>query len=409
MVRDGGELAIGTAIGQLFPALAAPWISRLYTPTQFGLFAVFVGFVSVLSVIAGGRYEVAILIPAADEEAANVAVVSTLLITLTSVVVAVGGTVLMFLAPRAPDFLTVCAAAIAIAGAALHQTGGYWLIRRRRFRELAIQRGGRGILLALGSVVFGVLGFRENGLMLSLAVAYAGSALVMVVRALWFDRQLLAGAFEGTALRETARKYVDFFRYSVVADMLNALSQQLPAFLLTSGLGAAAAGQFAMAQRTLGAPLGVVNTAMGDVFKEHVARELRETGSTVQSWRTATAVLGAGALLMFAFAWTSGPTLFRWLLGAEWTTAGHLVRLLAPFYALAMFVSPLSRILYVVQWQRIDLAWQIALFVSLGAGLMYTTRFGTLDLAVLVYSLTYSALYCVYFMIIRRAAQRGGP
>ena len=400
MVREGGELAIGTAIGQLLPAVAAPALARLYTPAQFGVFALFAGVVSIVSVVAGGRYELGILIPKTDVEGLRVATVSGLLVAATSVVVLLVGIGIHVAVPSGPSLFFVSAAVLAVGGAGLYQSLGYWMIRKRRFRELSIHRAGRGAMVAVTSIAFALFGDPATGLILSLAVTYIGTSLVMGLRICWVDWPQIRDLGGRDALRDSARTYVDFARFSVLADMMNAISQQLPTIILTRGFGAAAAGQLALAQRALGAPLGIVSVAIGDVFKEHAAREYRETGASLQSWKSASTLLGAAAVLLFLLVWIAGPRGFLLLMGPEWATAGDLVRLLAPYYAL-----PLSRILYVVQWQRKDLAWQAALLLVLSIGLTLNARVGTLQSAVGTFSLSYSLLYLVYFAMARRAAR----
>lgn len=68
MVREGGELALGTAVGQLLPAAVGPALARYYTPSQFGVFALFAGVVSIVAVMLGGRFELGILIPVERRE-----------------------------------------------------------------------------------------------------------------------------------------------------------------------------------------------------------------------------------------------------------------------------------------------------------------------------------------------------
>src|SRR5690606_17674747 len=70
--RNVGVLAGGAALGQGITLLAAPLLSRLYSPDDFGLLAVYASLLGILSVAANLRYELAIPLPEGDEEAAQV-------------------------------------------------------------------------------------------------------------------------------------------------------------------------------------------------------------------------------------------------------------------------------------------------------------------------------------------------
>jgi O-antigen/teichoic acid export membrane protein len=63
-------LFAGTAIAQAIPVAISPILTRLYSPEEFGLFALFFSISNLLGVIATARYELAIVLPK-DEEDAN--------------------------------------------------------------------------------------------------------------------------------------------------------------------------------------------------------------------------------------------------------------------------------------------------------------------------------------------------
>ncbi len=68
-------LSGGTVISQILPIAVSPILSRIYTPYDFGVLALFVSITSIVSVIANGRYELAIMLPEKDEDAINVAAI----------------------------------------------------------------------------------------------------------------------------------------------------------------------------------------------------------------------------------------------------------------------------------------------------------------------------------------------
>ena len=62
-------LATGTAVAQVLTFVFSPIVSRLYSPSDFGFFALFMSVVSAISVIVCGRLELAIMLPKSDDEA----------------------------------------------------------------------------------------------------------------------------------------------------------------------------------------------------------------------------------------------------------------------------------------------------------------------------------------------------
>jgi O-antigen/teichoic acid export membrane protein len=83
--RGVSVLVGGTAGAQLITVLAAPLLTRLYSPEDFGLVAVCASLLALIGVISSRRYELAIPLPDDDVEEANVAMLSLLLVAMTTV------------------------------------------------------------------------------------------------------------------------------------------------------------------------------------------------------------------------------------------------------------------------------------------------------------------------------------
>ena len=92
--RDVATLTVGTAIAQVITIAATPLLTRLYTPSDFGLLAVFLAVASVGATLVTLRYETSILVPKENTESANLVLLSLILGGGLSVVLAVLGTLL---------------------------------------------------------------------------------------------------------------------------------------------------------------------------------------------------------------------------------------------------------------------------------------------------------------------------
>ena len=65
------KLVTGTTLAQVVIILASPVITHLYSPEAFEILAIFTSITGILGVIACLRYEMAIMLPKTNEEAAN--------------------------------------------------------------------------------------------------------------------------------------------------------------------------------------------------------------------------------------------------------------------------------------------------------------------------------------------------
>ena len=71
-------LAGGTAIGQAIYVFVTPILSRLYSPSDFGVLAIYAALLSILGTFTSLSYHLAIPLPEEDASAINLLVLSCL-------------------------------------------------------------------------------------------------------------------------------------------------------------------------------------------------------------------------------------------------------------------------------------------------------------------------------------------
>src|SRR5262245_30979414 len=84
-VRSTAIVMSGTAVAQIIAFALSPVISRLFSPTEFGIAGSFASVVNVLSTVVTLQYSQAIILPKTNKEAINLLAVSwftTLLLSL---------------------------------------------------------------------------------------------------------------------------------------------------------------------------------------------------------------------------------------------------------------------------------------------------------------------------------------
>ncbi|MGB4183347.1 MAG: oligosaccharide flippase family protein, partial [Dethiobacteria bacterium] len=78
------KLITGNVAAQLITIGAMPIFTRMYTPDDFGIYQLFVSITSVLIVVAALQYDMAIMLPPAEEDAVNVTALSVIVVTIFS-------------------------------------------------------------------------------------------------------------------------------------------------------------------------------------------------------------------------------------------------------------------------------------------------------------------------------------
>jgi O-antigen/teichoic acid export membrane protein len=367
---------------------------------------------TVSSVIVSGRYELAILLPTEDDDAINIVILSITLTTISSTLLLI---IIVFFNKQITDLLGnseislwLYLTPIMVFSTGIYQSLNYWFNRKQQYRQLAINRISRSGLTVLSSLFLGISRFVNGGLILSAIVGQGVTTLNFVIRAYKEDKHR-QGTISQARILASAKRYQNFPKYSVPADVINAASTQLPIILLTIFFGPVIVGYLHLTQRVLGAPFSIISSAFGDVFKQRASRDFNATGTCQKIWMSTFKQLLLISILPFIIIGFTAPTVFAAIFGEPWREAGRYAQILTPYYFLAFTVSPLSRTLYVTEKQKYDLFWQIGLFILTNTGILIGCWLNIPIVSIGVFSISYSLMYLIYLrMSYTFAAGRQG-
>ena len=79
-------LLTGTSLAQALPIAITPILTRLYTPSDFGVFGIYLSALVILGTIATGKFELAIMLPEKDEAAETIFVLGFVICTIFSII-----------------------------------------------------------------------------------------------------------------------------------------------------------------------------------------------------------------------------------------------------------------------------------------------------------------------------------
>lgn len=360
--RGVGILVGGTAGLQLLSLLTAPIYTRLYTPNDFGLLAVFTSLIALVAVIASLRYELAIPLPADDQEAANIVVLALLIVGGMAGVTLV---VIAFLrqpiaaaldVPQLADYLWLLPIGILLGGA--YNVFNYWAVRTKNFTGITTTR----IHQALVSIALKLAGYQAGAVMLLLAHVTSQS-----VGATALGRAALKHpGFRGVRWCEITRvagRYRRFPLFSTWEGLFNTAGMQLPPLMFAGLFSPAAAGLYSLANSVLSLPMSLIGGAIGQVFFANAAEAYRtgKLGPLIAQLHDKLAHIGMPPALVLMLL---GPDLFGFVFGPQWRQAGEFARWMAPWLYLVFVASPISTLFAVMERQKQGLAFQVILLVA---------------------------------------------
>lgn len=396
--RGVSVLVGGTASAQILLVLAAPILTRLYTPEDFGLLAVYASLLALIGVISSLRYERAIPLPEDNVEAANVAVLSLLLVgistALTAVLVLMLGTSIaeLFGVPVLANYLWLLPAGVLLSGA--YSVFTYWSVRTKRFSAVAQTKLTQAIAtLAIQLTTFKLGGI---GLLLGQAVGHgvgtmrlARSALMMSV----FKQISWGGVWR------VASRYRQFPVFSTWGGFMNTASMRLPIVVISGVFSPSVAGLLSIAERVLQMPASLIGVAISQVFLSSAPDANRQNELKFLTENVSSNLIHIGmppALLIFL----AGPELFSFVFGENWRLAGEFARWMTPWLYFQFISSPLSMIFSVTEKMGQSLAWQIILFVANSFAIFVGVLTGDATKTIIMLSVANSACYLALLLWI---------
>lgn len=362
--RNVLTLMTGTTLAQAIPVAISPLLTRLYSPEEFGRFALYMAVALIASVLVTGRYELAILLPRQDRDALHIAALAIALsIAISAVLLLV---VLFFAQPiavllgdaaLAPWLYWVPASTLLLG---LYQSLNYWSNRKAQYKRLAISRtvqSGSAALAQLGigyagSGAVGLVGGQITGQVLATSV---------LARLIWREDHSLIRTLLPLRSVALAKKYINFPKYLIVAHGFNTASGQMPVLLLSALFNTTAAGFFTLTQRVMAAPMALVAGALGDVFRQEASQAYMRQGQCKAIYQKTFKRLLLISIVPFTIFFFVAPALFSWVFGEQWRVAGEYAQILTPMAFFQFITSPLSSMFMIAEKQRMDLIWQVFL------------------------------------------------
>ena len=357
-------LAGGTTLGQAIAVLASPVLTRLYSPGDFGILAVYVSILSIAATVTSLRYELAIPLSKDDDTAASLVVLSLTIVLGMSVLIGLG---IWFLGEWIVTLVNIPALRpylwllpLGLVGIGVYQILNYWAVRRNAFLDIARTKLSQGIGMVLTQVGLGLVKLGPLGLMLGQVVGWsAGSGrLALLAFRDQHGRHLRQVNLAG--VHQAARRYWRLACLGSLSDFADSAGLHASSLLWVALYGPEVGGLYALAQRIVGIPMALIGRAISQVYFGTAAELARGKNPELRRLFLTTAsrllFIGGPPILLLGL---GGPRLFGIVFGSAWQNAGAFTRALIPMFVAQIVMSPLSPTLYILEKQGTYFMWTV--------------------------------------------------
>lgn len=394
-------LTSGTTFAQGLAVLSLPLLTRLYTPHDFELLAVYAAILGIVTVASCLRYNLAIPMPKDDADgiallaiALSAAAIISLLLVLPALIFSTQTAVLLG-QPDLEPYLWMVPLGVFLASA--YNALQYWATRKKRFGLVTRTRvtrsiGGFGAQASLGMITTSPFGLILGHML------YGGLGVIGLVRNL---RHLDGAAVRTLSLKRVMTQAAEnrkFPLWSVPEAILNKAAIHLPLILIAATAVGPEAGFLMLAMRVIGLPTGMIGSSIAQVFAAEAPAKYRDGLLATFTMQTMWALFKFGAPPIIVIGCIS-PLAFSLVFGSEWERAGVLVAWLTPCAVLQFVASPVSISLAVIGRQKMAMLLQLVGFIVRVVPLMVIAPAASTALAE-IYAIAGALFYAVYILTV---------
>ena len=399
--RGMATLALGSGVGRVIGIAAIPVLTRLYTPEDFGVLAVFAALVAILAPLVTLRYVLALPLPRHDGVAMNLLAVSMGLMLALSALVALvlwlGGEVLLgFVSMQvlAPWWWLI---ALGVLGTACYETLTLWATRRRAYKLIAQTSVTQSAAGAVVKIVLGLMSIQPLGLMVGQVVAQAGG-IGRMLRGFMTEFRASLHHIRAARMRKAAWRHRGFPIWRVPSQFLMVFSMQAPLLFMAALYDPQTTGQFSLAMMALSVPINLIGQSAGKALYGEAAsifhtkpRQVAKMAREVQLRLLLIGIIPAALLFLF------GESLFSFVFGSEWATAGQFAAILALALLFQFTSAPLVQLMNLFSNQSVFLL--INFFRSLGLVIIFALA-STVNMEAITFVMIYTGFILAFYLAI---------
>ncbi len=416
--KGSTTLALATIAGGAMVFLATPFVTRVFDPAALGDYRLYLSAVALLSPIATQNYVEAVALPASDDDAWSLVRSVLANTTLFSIVALVAIAAASF-----ADAVGVVRLHVALVWwivpfgvffAGAQATMLRWLVRGERYAPTVTARVAQGATMAAGQPLLGLVTGLQTGAVGALPLAGAdafstGVGFVLLARGSG-DRGRLRHLIGIQRDRMLLRRYRHFLTAGLPATEVNTLTLQIPFLVIAATYGASSAGQYALVERLILTPVGVITSAITIVLARQSAMRAEDPAAVRQMFIRITAMLALlGSPLLILGAFEPKYAVAR-LFGPEWVPAAEMLRPLALLYFTNLVITPWGAAVVVAERQDLFLLREIVrLVIVAGAAGSIVLATPSVTTAVAILAVAGIVSYLWYWVVCSWALHHPRP
>jgi O-antigen/teichoic acid export membrane protein len=356
--RNVVTLVTGTAIAQAIVFAATPILTRIYTPNDFGVFAIYMAVVSILAALSSGRYELAIMLPVKDKDAINILALSVILsatisIMLFLIVIIYNKEIAVYLGnEQISTWLYLMPISVLFMG--LYQSFSYWNNRKKQYVKISqskVMQSGTTVTLNISSglgkffsgggglIVGGLMGQAAASVFLGLTISKKDSALFKDINR---NKMLALG-----------KKYKKFPIYDLPGYVAFTVYSNIAVIFFNKFFDSSVAGLYFLSNRLIQLPITLFSKSVSDVFYQKLSQQSDNESISEELNYYVLRIIKITIVPFLIITYTSFFYV-EFIFGYEWKDLYKYITLLSIPAFFKLIFSPYTHVLKIINKQEVS-------------------------------------------------------
>ena len=397
-------LMTGTTISQAIPLAATPILTRIYTPEDFGVLALFSSITAILGLLATGKYEMAILLPKDDKDELNIVYLSVILSAIFSIILFT----IVFLfnyeitvllnEPKISNWLYFVPISVLFIG--IYNALNLYNVRYKNFKRVSFSLISKSSGLSITQIGVGLFKSGAFGLVLGQVISFFLGNVILLKSIT--KRYSIIETFSIQSINQVSKTYIRFPKFTLPGNLMNSISLNALNFFISNFFSTYILGQYSLASRMLGVPSRVFGNSISQVYFQKISASKNEDKNVLSVFNKTLKRLTFISLPIFLILFFIAEPIFDFVFGEEWRIAGTYAKIILPMSAVRFISSALSPTLHVFERQDLTLLIQATQIITLFA-IFITVNYLNLSFynSLVIYSCIYSLEYALFVFIYR--------
>ena len=357
-------LTSGVGVSQLIPFLLLPILTRFFTPSDFGVFALFMAIIQLLTIPMTCRLEMAVILPKKDTDAALLCFMSLVSLLFFSIL-----TFLVLLLCNLSDLYfdvligfewIVYLIPLGVVMFGVYNILYSWNNRLELYYRMSYSHILHSAFSTPLSIAFYFTPLKPVALILGQIIGRFLACVLLLKNLIKTIRQVPYDSIYRQCL-SLLKEYRKFIIFETPHSVLNFFSQKYILGVFTAFFGMVTVGIFDVADKIIAKPLGILSNSFKTVFY----KRLTTAKDKLTIFKKSLFLITFASFLLTVPFYIIPDSVFIFLLGPEWSDTGRYIQLICPLlFSRFIFNVVTPTISYTLQNHYL-LIWQIMYTISL--------------------------------------------